>query len=169
MQVEHITTTAFHPQANGMVEHLHRQIKDVLHARGAAAWVDHLPWVILGLCAAPKDDSGVSAPEATLGQSLMIPGQPKTPEGAPFQPHYMRPRRSSHQLGAHTQKCWLLLPFWILQRGSKCGRGPLQTSTVLGPLSRAVLQGSAQTSQGSSRSTSGYPVWSWAPSGCGSW
>ena len=82
MQVEHITTTAFHPQANGMVERLHRQIKDALRARGAAtAWADHLPWVILGLRAAPKDESGVSAAEATLGQPLVIPGQPTAPEG----------------------------------------------------------------------------------------
>ena len=68
MQVDLVTTTAFHPQANGMVERLHRQIKDTLRARGAAAtWADHLPWVILGLCAAPKDESGVSAAETALG------------------------------------------------------------------------------------------------------
>ena len=30
--VEHIKTTAYHPQANGMVESLHRQIKDALRA-----------------------------------------------------------------------------------------------------------------------------------------
>ena len=47
--LQHITTTAFHPQANGMVERLHRQMKDVLCARGwAAAWADHLPRVMLG-------------------------------------------------------------------------------------------------------------------------
>ena len=41
--LRHIPTTAFHPQANGMVERLHRQIKDALRARsGAAAWADHL-------------------------------------------------------------------------------------------------------------------------------
>ena len=60
MQVDHITTTAFHPQANGMVEQLHRQVKDALRDRGTApAWVDHLPWVILGLGAALNDESGV--------------------------------------------------------------------------------------------------------------
>ena len=32
--MEHITTTAFHPQSNGIVERLHWQIKDALHARG---------------------------------------------------------------------------------------------------------------------------------------
>ena len=48
--VQHITTTAFHPQGNGMVERLHRQMKDALHARGnTAAWADHLPWVMLGI------------------------------------------------------------------------------------------------------------------------
>ena len=82
MQVDHITTTAFHPQANGMVEQLHRQVKDALRARGTApAWVDHLPWVILGLGAALNDESGVSAAEAALGQPLVIPGQPTASEG----------------------------------------------------------------------------------------
>jgi transposase InsO family protein len=46
----HTPTTAFHPQANGMVERLHRQIKDAVRAReGSRAWADHLPWVLLGL------------------------------------------------------------------------------------------------------------------------
>ena len=36
---------------------------------------------ILGLRAAPKDESGVSAVEAALGQPLVIPGQPTAPEG----------------------------------------------------------------------------------------
>ena len=35
--VQHITTTPFHPPANGMVERLHRQMKDALRARGGAA------------------------------------------------------------------------------------------------------------------------------------
>ena len=82
MQVDHITTTAFHPQANDMVERLHWQLKDALRARGAAsAWEDHLPWVFLGLHAAPKDESGLLAAEAALGQPLVIPGQPTALEG----------------------------------------------------------------------------------------
>jgi transposase InsO family protein len=75
-KVNHITTTAFHPQANGMVERLHRQLKEALRARGAAEnWLDHLPWVLLGVRTAPKDESGISAAEATLGQQLVVPGQ----------------------------------------------------------------------------------------------
>jgi hypothetical protein len=38
-------------------------------------WEDHLPWVLLGLRAAPRDDTGVSAAETTLGVQLTLPGQ----------------------------------------------------------------------------------------------
>jgi len=55
--VAHTTTTAYHPQANGLVERAHRQLKEALRSRLAgAAWPDHLPWALLGLRAAPKDD-----------------------------------------------------------------------------------------------------------------
>ncbi len=33
LKIEHITTTAFHPQSNGMFERLHRQLNQALHAR----------------------------------------------------------------------------------------------------------------------------------------
>ncbi len=76
MGVEHIKTTSFHPQSNGMVERLHRQIKDALRARGAATtWQENLPWVLLGLRTAPKDESNISTAEVTLGHQLTVPGQ----------------------------------------------------------------------------------------------
>ena len=51
-------------------------MKDALRARGGAiAWADHLPWVMLGIRAAPKEESGTSAGEAALGQVLAVPGQ----------------------------------------------------------------------------------------------
>ncbi len=51
--IKHITTTAFHPCSNGMVERAHRQLRDVLRARQAANdWPEHLLWVLLGLQAA---------------------------------------------------------------------------------------------------------------------
>ena len=40
-----------------------------------AAWLEHLPWVLLGLRAAPKYETGVSSAEATYGHSLMLPSQ----------------------------------------------------------------------------------------------
>ena len=79
---QHITTTAFHPQANGMVERLHRQLKDALRAR-AGQWWEELPYAVLGLRAAPKDESGISAAEAALGQKLVLPGQAMPTETVP--------------------------------------------------------------------------------------
>jgi hypothetical protein len=69
-------TTAYHPQANGLVERLHRRLKEALRSREAGVqWEDHLPWVLLGLRAAPRDDMGVLAAETTLGVQLTLPGQ----------------------------------------------------------------------------------------------
>ena len=53
LSIFHIQTTAYHSQANGLVEQLHHRLKDAL--RGRAASVDlylHLPWVMLGVRAA---------------------------------------------------------------------------------------------------------------------
>ena len=73
--VEHIITTAYHPQTNGMVEHSHRQLKNALRAQLAASdWPDHLPWVLLGLRSAPKEESGISSAELVFCQPLSLPG-----------------------------------------------------------------------------------------------
>ncbi len=34
--IKHVLTAAYHPQSNGMVERVHRQLKDALRARGGA-------------------------------------------------------------------------------------------------------------------------------------
>ena len=74
--IVHNKTTAFHPQANGMVERFHRQLKNSLRARLAAAdWYNHLPWVLLGLHSAPREDLASSAAEAVYGSDLVLPHQ----------------------------------------------------------------------------------------------
>ena len=46
--VQHITTSAYHHEGNGMVERLHRHLKDALRARCSGLdWPNHLPWVLL--------------------------------------------------------------------------------------------------------------------------
>jgi hypothetical protein len=68
-------TTAYHPQSNGLVERLHRRLKDALRARLAtAAWPQHLPWVLLGLRSCPREDSGLSSAELVYGSPLTLPG-----------------------------------------------------------------------------------------------
>ena len=68
-------TTANHPQANGLMERFHRSLKASLRARlTSAAWMDELPWVLLGLRTVPKDDLGALSAEMVYGAPLTIPG-----------------------------------------------------------------------------------------------
>ena len=58
------TTTAYHLQSKGMVKRVHRRLKDTLKARMAPAdWPQHLPWVLLDINNAHKEDSGKSVAE----------------------------------------------------------------------------------------------------------
>jgi transposase InsO family protein len=74
--IQHKLTTAYHPQANGMVERFHRQLKASHGARlMEQQWMKHLPWVLLGLRAAPKEESGLSSAEMVYGAALTLPGE----------------------------------------------------------------------------------------------
>jgi transposase InsO family protein len=73
--IKHQMSTAFHPQSNGLVERAHRRLKDTLKAKLAgSSWPAHLPWVLLGIRAAPREDSGVSTAELVFGAPLNLPG-----------------------------------------------------------------------------------------------
>ena len=75
------TTTSFYPQSNGIVERFHRSLKSSLQARLAGSdWFSHLPLVLLGLRATPKDDTGLS--EAVYSSPLTLPGD--VPELLPY-------------------------------------------------------------------------------------
>jgi transposase InsO family protein len=72
--IQHVLTSAYHPQLNGLEERFHRRLKEALKACLAGAqWPAHLPWVLLGLRAAPREDSGVSPAELTFGAPLSLP------------------------------------------------------------------------------------------------
>ena len=59
-----------------MIECFHHSLKSSLRARLAGSdWVAHLPLVMLGLQAFPKDDSGFSPAEAVFGSTLSLPGE----------------------------------------------------------------------------------------------
>jgi len=76
LQIKHRPTTAYHPQANGMVERLHRRLKDALRARGAnATWAAELHWVLLGLRTQPREDTNISPAQAVYGTPLVLPNQ----------------------------------------------------------------------------------------------
>jgi cleavage and polyadenylation specificity factor subunit 1 len=69
-------TTAYHPQANGIVERFHRQFKDVLKARGANAnWSQHLWAVLLGIRTVWRAGPDCSSAELVYGTTLKVPGE----------------------------------------------------------------------------------------------
>lgn len=74
--IKRIRTTPYHPQSNGAVERWHRALKAALMARlGLKSWVDELPTVMLGLRAAVRADTNLSAAELTYGSSIKLPGE----------------------------------------------------------------------------------------------
>lgn len=74
--IEKIRTTPYHPQSNGAIERWHRSLKASLMARlDNSSWVDELSTVLLGLRAACRSDSGLSAAQLTFGRTLRLPGE----------------------------------------------------------------------------------------------
>nr|VZH90293.1 unnamed protein product [Spirometra erinaceieuropaei] len=72
----HITTTAYHPAANGLVERLHRQLKLALMSQTeSASWSDNLPLEPLGIRSSAKEDIQSTATELVYGTPLRPPGE----------------------------------------------------------------------------------------------
>jgi transposase InsO family protein len=142
MGIRHVMTTSYHPQANGLVERAHRQLKDALRARGAGTdWPVHLPLVLLGLRAAPKEISGFSSAEAVFGQPLVLPGElkeVKEEEPLGFQrrlasddpPPTVQPRTYAEVASSRLQPGLQEAKFVYVKRG---GSSPPLASAYLGP------------------------------------
>ena len=87
-------TTAYHPQANGLVERFHRSLKAALRAHlMTTAWLDDLPWVMLGLRTTPKEDMGVSVADMVYGMPLTVPGAFVVPCNNPDAADHLRRMR----------------------------------------------------------------------------
>ncbi|XP_026482987.1 uncharacterized protein LOC113391255 [Ctenocephalides felis] len=70
-----IQTSAYHPQSNGLIETVHRTLKAAPMCHEDHSWIEALPWVLLGLRSAVKEDLKNSSAELTYGEPLRLPGQ----------------------------------------------------------------------------------------------
>ena len=132
-------TTAYHPQANGLVERFHRSLKASLRAFCADAsthWVAALPWVMLGLRTTWCEDLGTSPAELLYGEPIAVPGT-FLPVGGPPQPapemlphlrqhvqQFMPPPMSAHsQIRPHLPNILNEAKYVFVRRDAK--HGPL--------------------------------------------
>ena len=75
--IKHHLTTAYHPESNGLVERLHRRLKESLLALGAEQpeqWFWRLPCTLLAIRTTLKPDIGSSPADLVFGEGLAVPG-----------------------------------------------------------------------------------------------
>ena len=79
--IKALQTTSYHPQANGLIERVHHILKERLMALSdvPSNWMKNLPFVLMGLRSAVRDDVDASPADLVLGAPLRLPGQFFTP------------------------------------------------------------------------------------------
>ncbi|KMQ86388.1 gag-pol polyprotein [Lasius niger] len=73
--VSHIRTTAYHPQANGLIENFHRPLKAAIKCHATERWTEVLPSILLGFRTAIKEDLHASPAQLVYGTPLRLPGE----------------------------------------------------------------------------------------------
>lgn len=73
--ITHLRTTAYHPQANGIIERWHRTLKASIMCHKTNDWCDVLPIVLLGLRSTFKPDIQSTPAEMIYGETLKLPGE----------------------------------------------------------------------------------------------
>ncbi|GFX02623.1 transposon Tf2-9 polyprotein [Trichonephila clavipes] len=73
--VQKCRTTGYHPQANGMIEELHRPLKSAIKCHATERWTEVLPIILLGLRASLKEDILCTPAELVFRTTIRLPGE----------------------------------------------------------------------------------------------
>jgi len=73
--IRHLRTTAFHPQANGIIERFHRVLKTSIKCKNNKNWSKELPLILLGLRSVFKEDIQATTAEMVYGKTLRLPAE----------------------------------------------------------------------------------------------
>ena len=111
---KHITTTSYHPQSNGLVENVHRRLKDALRMQNLPAdWSRNLPLVLLSLRVALKEELQCSPAELVYGQTLRLPQDCPIQNRYRLEPHQFVSKLKEHfkNMTAPPTRVIMLNPF----------------------------------------------------------
>ncbi|RVE47199.1 hypothetical protein evm_008167 [Chilo suppressalis] len=67
--------TAYHPACNDLVEHFHRKLKVAKVCHANDRWTESLPWVLLAIKTAFKEDLQSSSAKLVYGEPLRLLGE----------------------------------------------------------------------------------------------
>ncbi|GFV77234.1 transposon Tf2-11 polyprotein [Trichonephila clavipes] len=73
--VQKCRTTGYHPQANGMIEELHRPLKSAIKCHATERWTEVLPIILLGLRASLKEVILCTPAKLVFGTTIRLPGE----------------------------------------------------------------------------------------------
>jgi len=73
--IQHVHTSPYHVQANGLVECLHGTLKAALITQESLHWSQRLPIVLLAFRNTIKPDTGSTPAELVYGTTLRLPGE----------------------------------------------------------------------------------------------
>jgi hypothetical protein len=89
-------TTAYHLEANGLVERFHRTLKAAIMCHADQQWKEALPPVLLGIRTAFKEYLQASVAELVYGEPLRIPGELLAPVADPMDPAHLITKLRQH-------------------------------------------------------------------------
>lgn len=117
---QRIRTTAYHPQANGLIERWHRVLKAAIMCHADRNWTKTLPIVLLGLRSHVRDDAEASPSEFLYGTTIRLPGEFFIPEDIVPDPfsfieefrEYMRQIRPIPVVHKHKRHAFVFKDLW---------------------------------------------------------
>lgn len=136
-----VRTTSYHPQANGMVERFHRQLKSALKAMpDSIHWAEHIPLILLGIRTSLKSDSSCSSAEMVYGTELRLPGSFFTSSdqsaNTPAAPYVSRLKAVMTQLQPASPRTSSSSPVYVPAELRTCQKVFVRCDTVKKPLQR---------------------------------